>query len=224
LNQAQIEIDKLRTQVTELLTEKERQAPKLAEADDAVRLLSLKKLLPIDVRTARVVVNVRQASFGGLIIDQGRDANLTRDQGIIGPEGVIGRIWDVGINQASILPVDACNASTGIMLAKSRATGVLQGIGSGKATIRYINNQDNIQLGELVLTSGLDQVFPRGLVVGYVSNVQPHDIELRVTVTLAANLDKIWLVLILPPRPKLELKIPFNSTQSYHLLEQNHND
>lgn len=210
LSQAQNEIDKLRMQVTELLVEKEKQAPKLAEADEAIRLLGLKKLLPLDFRAARVIINNRRASFGGLVIDQGIDAHLTRDQGIISPEGVVGRIWDVDATQSSILPLDAYNASTSVMLARSRAIGVLQGISPGKAAIRYINNQEVVQIGEPVFTSGLDHIFPRGLLVGYVSAVQPHDVELNVKVTLAANLDRVWLVLVLPQRPKAELKSPSN--------------
>jgi rod shape-determining protein MreC len=224
LNQAQNEINQLKIQLTEILIEKEQQAPKLAEADDAIRLLGLKKLLPLDFRTARVIVNVRRAPFGGLIIDQGHNINLIRDQGIISPEGVVGRIWDVDETQSSILPLDAYNASTSVMLARSRATGVLQGLGPGKAAIRYINNQEVVQVGEPVFTSGLDQIFPRGLLVGYVSAVQSHDIELYVKVTLAANLDRVWLVLILPPHPKLELKPPPNPTKSSYLLEQLNND
>ncbi len=75
---------------------------------------------------------------------------------------------------------------------------MLQGLGPGKAAIRYIGNQEVVQVGEPVFTSGLDRIFPRGLLVGYVSAVQPHDVELQVEVVLAAPLDRIGLVLILP--------------------------
>ena len=208
LRQAEAELVNLRAQVTGLLTAREAQAPRLAEADEAVRLLGLKKLLPLDFRAARVVVNVRKAPFGGMILDQGEDAGLQPDQGVIAPEGVVGRLWNVGATQSSLLPLDAYNASTGVMLARSRATGVLQGLGPGKAAIRYIGAQEVVQVGEPVFTSGLDRVFPRGLLVGYVSAVLPHDVELLVEVVLAAPLDRIGLVLILPPHPQVEIQPP----------------
>ena len=63
-------------------------------------------------------------------------------------------------------------------------------------------------MGEAVYTSGLDQVFPRGLLVGYVSLVRPRDIELRVEVALSAPLDRLHLVLILPPKPPMEVQAP----------------
>jgi len=130
------------------------------------------------------------------------------DQGVICPEGVVGRIWEVGPTQATLLPLDAYNASTGVMLARSRATGVLQGLGPGKAALRYIGSQEVVQVGEPVYTSGLDRNFPRGLLVGYVSSVRPRDVELQVEVAVAAPLDRVALVLILPPQPRIELPPP----------------
>jgi rod shape-determining protein MreC len=105
-----------------------------------------------------------------------------------------------------VLPLDAFNASTAVMLGRSRATGVLQGTGPGRAEIRYISSQEIVQVGEPVYTSGLDRVFPRGLLVGWVASVKPKDIELRVEVSLAAPLDRLHLVLVLPPSPPMELQ------------------
>ena len=125
------------------------------------------------------------------------------------PEGIVGRLWSVGPTQAKVLPADAPNASVSVMLMRSRATGVLQGLGSGRALIRYISNQEVVQVGEAVLTSGLDRVFPRGLLVGYVAEVTPGDLELRVQVYLSAPLDRISTVLLLPSQPPLEVQPPF---------------
>jgi rod shape-determining protein MreC len=208
LREATAELLGLRAQVAGLLTAREAEAPRVAEADEAIRLLGLKRLMPLAFRAARVIVNVRKAPFGGMILDQGADAGLVPDQGVIAPEGVVGRLWDVGATQSSLLPLDAYNASTGVMLARSRATGVLQGLGPGKAAIRYIGNQEVVQVGEPVFTSGLDRVFPRGLLVGYVSAVAPHDVELHVEVVLAAPLDRVGLVLILPAHPQMEIQPP----------------
>jgi rod shape-determining protein MreC len=214
VREAQAEILGLRAQVTALLSARAAEAPRLAEADEAVRLLGLKKLLPLDFRAARVIVNVRKAPFGGMILDRGEDAGLVPDQGVICPEGVVGRIWDVGMTQSSLLPLDAYNASTGVMLARSRATGVLQGLGPGKAAIRYIGTQEVVQVGEPVFTSGLDRIFPRGLLVGYVSSALPHDVELHVEVVLAAPLDRVGVVLILPPHPQMEIQPPSGPAQA----------
>ncbi|BDU78307.1 hypothetical protein METESE_32650 [Mesoterricola sediminis] len=202
------EATRLRAQVAAFQAERDALAPRLVEADEAIRLLGLKKLLPLSFTPARVIASTRRAPFGGLFLDLGSDGGLQPDQGVICPEGVVGRLWEVGPTQASLLPLDAYNASTGVMLARSRATGVLQGLGPGKAALRYIGSQEGVQVGEPVYTSGLDRIFPRGLLVGYVSSVRPRDVELQVEVSLAAPLDRVNLVLILPPRPQLELPPP----------------
>ena len=208
LENAELALRDLRIQVVNLQLAATRDAAKLQEVEEATRLLGLKKQLPLELKAARIVANVRKAPFGGMIIDQGEDLGLVQDEGVICPEGVVGRIWSVAQHQASVLPLDAHNASTAVMLGRSRATGVLQGVGPGRAEIRYIGSQEIVQVNEAVFTSGLDGVFPRGLLVGYVSAVHAQDVELRVEVTLAAQLDRLHLALILPPRPGMELRTP----------------
>ena len=205
---AEEEIAQLKTRVGLFEIQGAREGPRRAEAEEAIRLLGLKQQLPLETKAARVIANIRNAPFGGLVIDRGSDLGLQPDQGVIAPEGVVGRIWSVGLRQASVLPLDAYNASTGVMLARSRATGVLQGTGPGKADIRYISSQEGVQVGEAVYTSGLDRVFPRGLLVGFVSQVWPRDTELKVEVALSAPMDRLHLLLVLPPKPPIEVSPP----------------
>ena len=200
---------RLAAELTQLRTQAAQDGPRAAEAEEAVRLLGLKRQIPLDLRAARVIFSTRPAAFGGLILDRGRDLGLVPDQGVLVPEGIVGRLWSVGPTQAKVLPVDAPNASVAVMLMRSRSTGVLQGLGSGRALIRYISNQEVVQVGEAVLTSGLDRVFPRGLLVGYVAEVAPGDLELKVQVNLSAPLDRISTVLLLPAQPPLEVQAPF---------------
>lgn len=206
LSEAEAEVQRVRQLLAEAQVREAQAAPRNAEAEDAIRLLGLSRQLPLELKAARVLANTRNAPFGGLLIDRGRDLDLKEDQGVIAPEGVVGRIWQVAGTQSTVLPLDAYNASTAVMLGRSRATGVLQGTGPGRAEIRYISSQEVVQAGEPVYTSGLDRVFPRGLLVGYVASQKPKDIELRIEVNLAVPLDRVHLVLVLPPNPPLELQ------------------
>lgn len=209
LAEARAENARLATELAQLKTWAAQEAPRLAEADEAVRLMGLKRQVPLDLKAARVIFSTRPAAFGGLILDRGQDLGLVPDQGVLVPEGIVGRLWSVGPTQSKILPADAPNASVAVMLMRSRATGVFQGLGSGRAQIRYLSNQEVVQVGEAVLTSGLDRVFPRGLLVGYVAEVVQGDLELRVVVNISAPLDRVSTVLILPSQPPLEVQPPF---------------
>jgi len=200
---------RLGAELAQVHSQQAQQAPRLAEADEAVRMLGLKQQIPLELKSARVLFATRPATFGGLILDRGQDLGLEPDQGVLVPEGIVGRLWSVGATQSKVLPADAPNASVAVMLMRSRATGVLQGLGSGRALIRYVSNQEVVQPGEAVLTSGLDRVFPRGLLVGYVAEVAKGDLELRLIVNLSAPLDRVNAVLVLPPQPPLEVQPPF---------------
>ena len=209
LAETRAENARLSSELAQLKTQAAQEAPRLSEADAAVRLLGLKKQIPLELQSARVIFSTRSATFGGLILDRGQNLGLVPDQGVLVPEGIVGRLWSVGPTQSKVLPVDAPNASVAVMLMRSRATGVLQGLGSGRALIRYLSNQEVVQAGEAVLTSGLDRVFPRGLLVGYVAEVTQGDLELRVIVNLSAPLDRVSDVLLLPFQPPLEVQPPF---------------
>ncbi len=200
---------RLAAELAQLKTQAAQEAPALSEAEAAVRLLGLKRQIPLALASARVIFSTRPATYGGLILDRGADLGLVPDQGVFVPEGIVGRLWSVSATQAKVLPVDAPNASVAVMLMRSRATGVLQGLGSGRALIRYLSNQEVVQPGEAVLTSGLDRVFPRGLLVGYVAEVTQGDLELQVIVHLAAPLDRVSHVLLLPSQPPIEVQSPF---------------
>ena len=206
--QVRAENAQLSAELAHMKTQAAQEAPRVAEADEAVRLLGLKRQIPLELKTARVIFSLRPATFGGLILDQGQDLGLVPDQGVLVPEGIVGRIWSVSGTQSKVLPADAPNASVAVMLMRSRATGVLQGLGSGRALLRYVSNQEVVQAGEAVLTSGLDRVFPRGLLVGYVAEVAQGDLEMRVLVNLSAPLDRLNAVLLLPPQPPLEVQPP----------------
>ena len=214
LAETRAENARLAAELAQLRTQAEQEAPRLSEAESAVRMLGLKQQIPLDLKAARVIFSTRPATFGGLILDRGQDLGLVPDQGVLAPEGIVGRLWSVSGTQSKVLPADAPNASVAVMLIRSRATGVLQGLGSERALIRYLSNQEVVQVGEAVLTSGLDRVFPRGLLVGYVAEVAQGDLELRVIVNLSAPLDRVGDVLLLPPQPPLEVQPPFIAPES----------
>lgn len=206
LEGARAEMARLRAELSARQVEAERLAPLLAEAEEAKRLLGLKAQVPLDLQGARILHSTRPGAFGGLVLEGGWNRGWSPDQGVIAPEGVVGRLWSVTATQSLILPADAPNAALAVMLPRSRANGVLQGLGDGRAEIRYINPQEVVQPGEAVHTSGLDRVFPRGLLVGYVTEARASDLEMKVKVQLAAPLDRLRLVLVLPPEPPLEVQ------------------
>ena len=204
LEEAQKELDALRAEVFDLNMQRQTDMSKVLESDEAINLLGLSRLLPVKSKAARVIANNRNAPFGGIIIDVGEDGGAVADMGVICAEGVVGRIWSVGKSQSLVLPLDAYNASTSVMLAGSRVTGVLQGLAPGLALLRYISIQETVQIGEPVYTSQLDNVFPKGMLVGHVSEAAPGDLEMNIVVALAAPMDRLGMLFVLSSPNELE--------------------
>jgi len=131
-------------------------------------------------------------------IDKGSADGLARDNAIITPDGIVGKVRDVFPHTAQVLAVNDQTSGAGVILETTRIRGILRGDAFGQLEIVDILADKRIQKGEAVLTAGGDQIFPRGLPVGVVDKVIPdpnRDGFIQVIVTPAAHLDQLDEVL-----------------------------
>jgi rod shape-determining protein MreC len=131
-------------------------------------------------------------------IDKGSADGLARDNAIITPDGIVGKVRDVFPHTAQVLAVNDQTSGAGVILETTRIRGILRGNAFGQLEIVDILADKRIQKGEAVLTAGGDQIFPRGLPVGVVDKViaDPNrDGFIQVMVTPAAHLDRLDEVL-----------------------------
>jgi rod shape-determining protein MreC len=94
------------------------------------------------------------------------------------------------------LLVNDQTSGVGVVLGKSRLQGILKGTPSGGLVVDKILSDESVQPGEEVVTSGGDQIFPKGLKVGVVSRTKVSDTFLTITLNPAANLAKLEEVLV----------------------------
>ena len=132
-------------------------------------------------------------------IDKGSAEGLNRDDAVITADGIVGKVRDVFPHTAQVLAVNDQTSGAGVILETTRTRGILRGNAAGQLEIVDILADKRIQNGEIVLTAGGDQIFPRGLPVGVVENVVPdpeRDSFIDVIVTPAAHLDRLDEVLV----------------------------
>lgn len=132
-------------------------------------------------------------------IDKGSAEGLNRDDAVITADGIVGKVRDVFPHTAQVLAVNDQTSGAGVILETTRTRGILRGNAAGQLEIVDILADKRIQKGEIVLTAGGDQIFPRGLPVGVVENVVPdpeRDSFIDVIVTPAAHLDRLDEVLV----------------------------
>ena len=198
LHNAQKENRELKNQVAEY-----RQAWILSEerikALDQLKLLSaLETELITPAIKAKVIGWDANHWYSSRIIDKGTSSEINKDSAVICPEGVVGRVIYPARASSVVQLITDLDSGVGVLLENSRSQGVMKGGGRQGPTIDFVSSSEKVTIGEKVLTSGLDQIYPKGLLVGYVTSVSPsRQVFQRLGVSVAANLQKLEYVLVL---------------------------
>jgi rod shape-determining protein MreC len=183
-----------------LLQERQHQA---REAGRLRELLSLRQALPLETIPAEVVTREGVPWFRTLTIDRGREAGVRLEAAVIGPTGVLGRVIAVGPRAAKVQLLQDRESGAGVLIERSRVAGVVSGqagpadAGPSDLVMKYVPALADVMAGDLVVTSGMDRVYPKGLRVGTVRAVGPGaGLFKEILVTPSARADQIEEVLV----------------------------
>lgn len=187
----QAELDQARLRLQEL----EAQA---AEAAELAALLDLKETYePAPLVAAEVIGSNPGASTLTVLINRGREDGLRANQPVITPGGLVGKVIAAYHGAAQVLLVTDEKSGVGAMVADSHVLGVIKGTGRSYCRLEYVPNQETVEVGARVVTSGQDQLFPKGLPLGRVTSVSPGEFFQEITVQPAARLTRLEHVLVL---------------------------
>ena len=135
-----------------------------------------------------------------LTIDKGSRDGLRPDMAVITKDGVVGKLRDVFPATSEVLELNDQSSGAGVVLATTRIRAILRGTLDGRVQIGNLTADSRIQPGEPVLTSGGDQVYPRGLPVGVIESIAPdldHQPYSAIRVHPAVDLDRVEEVLVI---------------------------
>jgi rod shape-determining protein MreC len=113
-----------------------------------------------------------------LIIDRGGDDGLKPGMPVLTADGLVGRISRVSHSSAVVMLISDPSSSVSALIQRTRATGLVQGHPGQEQVMRYIPQGEEVQVGDVVLTSGLGGNFPKRLVIGQVVSVKHSDVEM----------------------------------------------
>jgi rod shape-determining protein MreC len=151
------------------------------ENHDLRSLLGLRQQAPPgDMIAVRVVARDPLPFAQVLVVDGGSEQGVREDLPVLTWRGLVGRVIEVQPTSARVLLVTDANSSISgrIQNPDSRATGVIRGRNDQWLLMQYLPQQDQVQTGDLVITSGLGGVFPAGLPIGKVAQVRRRDQDL----------------------------------------------
>ncbi len=165
-------------------------------------LLSLRARLQGNAYGARVIARDPGPLSMMLTVDRGARDDVRRGMAAVTPQGVVGRVVEVSATVSRIVLLTDHNSGIDAMVQRSRARGVVQGgADDGACYMNYLHRDADVQVGDRVLTSGLDGIFPKGLVVGEVVEVgRRHRGLLQAAVIQpSVALDRLEEVLLVDP-------------------------
>ncbi len=126
--------------------------------------------------------------------------------GVITPDGVVGKVVEAYQNASQVLLLTDKEGGVGAMLEDSRIQSPVGGLGEPLLVMKYVPNDDAVNLGERVITSGMDRIFPRDLPVGTVAEIKPGNPFKQIRIKPAANLERLEEVLVLLSLRPLETR------------------
>jgi rod shape-determining protein MreC len=136
------------------------------ENDRLLHLLSMKDQLEQETVGARVTARVPNFLANVVYINRGTADGVQVDAPVLSGDGIVGRVVLVSSRQSQVQLISNPDASTGVMLEKSRTPGVLRGTGELLLDLNYISNTEQALVDDIVLSSGLDGIFPKGMGIG----------------------------------------------------------
>jgi rod shape-determining protein MreC len=188
----------LKAEIEQLRLEQVRLKDDAEQARRLQLLLNFKEQFISRTVAAQVIGSSGTEQSRSVYIDNGVRDGIDKGMAVITADGVVGKVVQVFHSTAQVLLISDQLSGVGTILEDSRLQGVLRGTASGEVVLDKIMNDEEVQPGARVLTSGGDQIFPKGLLVGTVSK-SSHGPEsfLSIKIKPAANLGKLEEVLVI---------------------------
>jgi len=203
-----IENDALKLTITQLQT-------RASEADRLASLLNFKQQhekLPIV--GGRVIAASAGTASRTIEIDRGERDGVRKNMAVITPDGAVGKVIEVYRDTAQVLLLTDKEGGAGAMLLDSRTQGPVGGTGEPTMQMKYVATEENVTVGEKIVTSGMDKIFPRDIPIGTVVEVKPGTPFKQIRVQPAAKLDRLETVIVLLTQEPVEFKSETPGTQT----------
>jgi rod shape-determining protein MreC len=201
----------LRTINAQLVLENALLAEAKAENERLRALLGFTTQTPLTFVPARVIGTSTQGFINSVVLDVGTNKGLRKNMPVVSAEGLVGKLYTVGHSQSLVQLLTDRNARVSARVQRSRVTGIVRSVHSKLFLLEQVPKRADVQVGDVVVTSGLTPIFPPGLRIGTVSEVSEDTpgLFMRIALTPAADFARLEELLVVcnvgasPEAPKL---------------------
>ena len=170
------------------------------------RLLDLRDHLALRTVAAEIIGAAAMPDFRTLTIDKGTRDGVRADMSVIAPAGIVGRLVVPSLRSAKVQLLIDRNAAAGAIIERTRAQGVVVGGGDDRLRMEYVSDVFDVIVGDVVVTSGIDGIYPKGFIIGRVEAVErAGGSDKRIVIKPAVDFSSLEEVLVvLTPTPARE--------------------
>lgn len=167
-------------------------------AEQLQDLLKLQNTYNLKSVGANIISKASDSWSSTVTIDKGSMSGLSVGMPVTDAAGVIGQISECGLTSSTVRLISDENSSVSALVQSSRAQGMLVGSADGTLHLRLIRTDQNVKVGDIVVTSGLGGVYPKGLMLGTVSSVERTDgslyYEISVNPSSSGNYESVLVI------------------------------
>jgi rod shape-determining protein MreC len=198
LRQVQAENEALKQELQHLQVRLQQERAEAQRSDNLRQLLELHQRADLETTAAEVIAGPASPDFKTVTIDKGSSEGLLTDMAVISPAGVVGRVILPSRRAAKVQLLIDRNAAAGALIERTRVQGVVVGVGDGTLRLQYVPGTADVKTGDLVVTSGIDGIYPKGFVIGTIDHAERgvgeyHEIGVRPAVDFA-RLEEVLIV------------------------------
>jgi rod shape-determining protein MreC len=210
----------LREQIEQLQLDQVRLKQDADQAHRLQTLLGFKEQFIAKTLAAQVIGSSGSEQSRTVYIDKGSRDGIQLEMAVISAAGVVGRVINVFRSTSQVLLINDQQSGVGTILEQSRLQGVLKGKSSGELVIDKIMADEEVKPGDRVLTSGGDQIFPKGLIIGNVDRIEKGPEFLQVSVKPTAALNRLEEVLVIVKKEDREPVSTASGTRASDILAE----
>lgn len=169
-------------------------------------LLDLRNSLDLRTEAAEIIGGAADPDFRTVTVNKGTNNGVRADMAVLAPAGVVGRVVTLSPRAAKVQLLIDRNAAAGAIIERSRAQGIVMGASDERLQMEYVSEVFDVLVGDIVLTSGIDGIYPKGFVIGRVESVEKSGgAYRRIVVKPAVNFAGLEEVLVVTsPTPARE--------------------
>ena len=161
-------------------------------------MLSFKHRLSYTVMPAELIGRDPSSWFKTILVDKGSSAGVRQGAGVITPYGVVGKVISVSPTTATVLLITDVNSAVDVVVKRTRSRGIIEGFGENSCLLNYVLKADQLQEGDTIVTTGLNNIYPKGMVIGKIQTLSQEKSGFfqSVVVVPAVDFSKLHEVMI----------------------------